>query len=299
MRSASRLSLLWAVLAAGGCAGPAVTVRHVLPAALPLPADVASIHVGEFAVRGQAPEGLADSLAAALKKALADAPWRAEARAGAPRPTARVEVAGEVRAESAETRGSRLLRPGRQDQPERAVPTLRRTASVRVTFALTRADGGEPLGAAEVRRTYDSAEDPRTRGPLGLGRPDDPDAVPPAGQVLRELLAECAEAFARMVSPAVVEARVPLRAAGGEAAERGLKAAAAEDWRAAAGHFQAALDAAGEDANLLFNLAAVREALGELDASEADYRAALRLRGGDDAEAAAGAARVAQVRGRL
>jgi len=168
-------------------------------------------------------------------------------------------------------------------------------AEVGVQFVVTRAVGGEHLVTVEVRRSYDSPADPRVRGPLGLERPDDPQRVPPAEQVLRELLTECVEAFCRMVAPVELVARVPLRPAASRQGAAALDAARVGDFQAAIGRLQAAVEAAPNDANLRFNLAVVCEAGGEFEAALSHYQAVVKQAEGRDPLADEGARRLRRV----
>ncbi len=282
-----------------GCAPPVVSVRHVMPGALPLPGDIARARAGTFTIRSGPKGDFAAFMQTALDEHLRDAPVGLGHTGRSSEITeARIaRVGGAIDIETKDLRGRRPLRrlnreTGGLDSVE--VPTLIRTASVRVDFEVRRA-GGERLGAAEVRRSYNSAADVEVRGELGLRRPDDPDHVPPAEKIVKHLLTECIRGLGGMISPVEVAARVALRPAGGRSAGLGFAAAAEGDCHEAVGHFQAAVKAAPDDANLHFDLAAAAEAAGKLDLAAAHYRKAWELSGRKDAEAQLGAARVRRV----
>jgi len=169
------------------------------------------------------------------------------------------------------------------------VPALVRTASVRATFEVRQADG-ERLAAAEVPATYRSTQDPRTRGPLGLDRGDDPANIPPADTIVRELLASCADRFVEMLRPREATVRISLRPAPGADAAKGLEAARRGKYEAAAEHFREALRSAPASADLLFNLGAVLEADGRFPDALAAYEQAVHA-AEEDVAAAEGAAR--------
>ena len=297
-------TVVLAVLAAhvlAGCAPPVVHVRHVLPAAMPLPGDVSMVRAGEFAVRSGPKDGFADFTKEALDKHLADVPVGLGSTGRGAR-TTEAQIAragGTIDIETKDVRGKRLGRrrsagTGKLDDVE--LTTLVRTAAVRVEFHVRRASGGESLGTVEVRRSYSSADDPQVRGELGLERADDPARVPPAGDIVRGLLTGCVEAFGRMVSPVVVEADVPLRPASGRFAQLGLKAAREANHAEALRQFEAAARAAPDDAGAHFDLAAVAEAIGRLDLAAEHYERAWELSDKKDDEARQAAARARRVR---
>lgn len=132
------------------------------------------------------------------------------------------------------------------------------------------------------------------RGELGLGRPDSPDRVPPAEQVVRELLEACAAEFAGMVAPQAVTAEIQTRASLNGTANKALKAIGEGNLEAGM-ILEALLEQHPDDINLRFNLAAVLEAVGSLEDALAHYQAVVEQTDGKDAEAAAAADRVARV----
>jgi len=168
-----------------------------------------------------------------------------------------------------------------------------------VEFGVARPGAKDRLFTIETRRSYTSPEDPRVRGELGLDRPDDPARVPPADDILKELLAQCADEFFDMISPREVTADVPMRGTWNADGSAGLKAAEAGDFAAAVGHLEAAVAAEPKDVNLLFNLAAACEAAGNLEEALAHYKAVVERTQGQDAVAAEAAQRVERVLKRL
>jgi len=194
--------------AAGGCKAPVITVTHVLPAAVPIAADVGRLEVGDFTVRGEPNEEAAAFTARALRERLAELKGASlsqpsgETTAGADAaaagdpdasgPTAR--VSGEIRLTVTDTEVQRPIRrwdPDSREARTLIAPSLVRQVQVTVEFVVHRDATFSPLATAEVRRSYDSRNDPAVWGPLGLGRPDDPAGVPETDEIVRNLLTEC------------------------------------------------------------------------------------------------------------
>jgi hypothetical protein len=290
-----------------GCA-PELTVRHVMPAGLPLPPEIALMNAGTFTVRAE-PKGDFAALASFAQETLAKRLADVSLRSAAPREGAEITpdrcatVGGTIHVSWQDQRGRRVVRRrgGEAGELKKVeLPSLIREVDVRVEFAVRRASGGEALGAAEVRRSYNSAADPRVRGELGLGRADDPSRVPAADDVLKELMSDCIEAFCRLAQPVEVTARLALRGVSGQSAEAGLKAARDGQYPQAAAHFAEALRAKPEETDLHFNLAATAEVGGDLETALKHYEQARGTKPPDaeakpDAEAEAGALRVGRV----
>jgi len=253
---------------AAGCAAPTASVVHELPAAVPA-GDVAAIVPGRFEVAaGDA--WMAEFLAAEVNRRAA------AARGDAPPAEPAVTMGGTVTAEVTDRRGRR---PARRMDPAAGrlvdvqVPFLVRTAKVRVVFALAPADGAAPV-KLETAESYTSAEDPRVRGPAGLERGDDPSRVPPAETILRELLVQCVDEAWGMIAPVRMPVTLQFRRADGEAAEAGLEAVERKDFAAAVEHFRAAVQERPDSAALRFNLAAALEGQGQFAAAARHYQAA-------------------------
>jgi len=286
------------ILAAVGCAPPALAVRHRLAPDVPIPAGAARVRLGEVTVA----DGPADGYAAFVAERLAE---RLDASGGygvatrEAREPADLVVGARlgIQAKDVEQpRTVRRLNPDTRQMEQFDVPGLVRTVEVLAAFDVRVVRTGRKIGV-ETRRSYRSTDDPRTRGPLGLERPDDPANVPAAETIVRELLGACVEEFVGMLAPGEVTARIPLRPAPGPSGAKGLEAARRGDYAAAVGHFKDALKAKPDDANLLFDLAAVSERAGELQAALKLYRKVQELTGDRDIAAHEGAVRVARAAG--
>ncbi len=277
-----RKGLLTLTLAAVGvgCAGPEVTVRHLLPPDLPVPGQ-AGLVVGTFEAVGGEKDGYADFAAAELSRRIRAA-GRGPGRAGGDTP--KLTISAKLYVKTAESKGTRTIRRlNPQRKPPKVetldVPTLTRTAAVRADFLIRDEAGRRKIAAAETRESYDSTEDPRVRGPLALDRPDAPKYVPPAETIVRELLAACVETFWQMIRPREVTAKVTLRPASGSAGQKGLAAAAEGKFADALRHFAAAAEGDPKNTDLLFNLAVCAEGAGRLEEARRRYEAVVR-RGG-------------------
>jgi len=298
-RDSSLVVLVAATVWIAGCGGPVVTVRHRLPAALSLPADVEMVRVGTFAVRPASSRDVAALMTEALQARLSRH-WAIDGDAGT-RARA-VEVGGAIAVETKDVEGSRRIRQWTSDKREWVavqVPTLIRSVTVDVEFAVFRPGATERLLVVESRRSYTSPEDPAVRGELGLERPDDPARVPPVDEILRDLVGRCADEFIDMMAPREVTADVPLRGTWNAEGSAGLKAAEQGDYPAAVRHLEAAVASDPNDVNLLFDLAAACEAAGGLEDALKHYRAVVERTKGQDAVAAEAAGRVERVAKRL
>ncbi len=299
IRNSAPAVLIAATVLIAGCGGPVVTVRHTLPGALSLPADVEMVRVRKFAVHPADTGEVAALLTEALQKRLSrhwaiDGDARARARA--------VDVGGTITLETKDVKGTRTVRRwDAETRTWRAVqaPMLVRSATATVEFAVFGPGAKDRLFTIETRRSYTSPEDPRVRGELGLERPDDPARVPPMDQILRELLGRCADSFLEMISPREVTAEVPMRGTWNSAGSAGLKAAEEGDFAAAVRHLEAAVASDPKDVNLLFDLAAACEAAGRLEDALKHYKAVVERTKGQDAVAAEAAKRVERVLKRL
>jgi len=286
---------VWAV----GCGGPVVTVRHALPAALPLPADVEMVRVGTFNVKPAGRREAAALMTEALQKRLSRH-WAIDGDAGT-RAKA-LEVGGAIAVDTKDVKGLRNIRQwtsGGREWVVVQVPTLVRSATVAVEFAVFRPGAKERLLTVETRRSYTSPEDPRVRGELGLERPDDPARVPPVDEIVRELVGRCADEFIDMIAPREVTADVPMRGTWNADGSAGLKAAEQGDFAEAVRHLEAAVASDPGDDNLLFDLAAACEAAGKLADALTHYTAVVERTKGRDAVAAEAAQRVERVLKRL
>ncbi|MBN1845602.1 MAG: tetratricopeptide repeat protein [Sedimentisphaerales bacterium] len=151
------------------------------------------------------------------------------------------------------------------------VVSLVRTVDLHAEFHV-RPPGSDSKVTLEVRRAYDSRQDARTRGPWGLQRPDDPQYVPAAETVARELIAAAVDVFCRLAAPWELEVQMPLKPTLDRRGREGLKQMNAGDYAEAVACFQAGLDRHPTDENLLFNLAVAAEAAGRLDRALEAYQ---------------------------
>jgi len=291
-----------ASLAAPGCGGPEVTVRHVLAPDLPEVCGAGALTVGDFAPRKATSGQMAKWFAEHLRRLLdARAPMLHSKPAGTPR-RKNVKVTGSIYVRAEDTGASRSVRvrdPESGRLHAREVASLVRTVDVRVDFILRDINSGEHLGAVEARESYSSPSDPRVRGDSGLARPDDPRYVPDKTVIVRELLERCADTFGRMITPPVVEAKVRLRGAGNEEGRKALAAASDGDYEAAARHARAAVDRDPRNADTLFNLAVIEELAGDLEAARGHYLQAAEKSPALSAQAQSGIDRIRRVRNRL
>ena len=259
--------------------------------------QVTAFRAGPFVVNGFEDPALDAHIAKALTHGLKGIAPSPGGRGTSPGRAA--DVSGTAEIVAAETRVTDGIRrwdaEGKTLKPDE-VPVLVRKVDIVVNFVVTLAPGGERLAAVEARRAYNSADDPRVRGELGLQRPGDPARVPAAGQVVRELLDDCIDSFCRMIAPDELALDVRLRGTLG--AGGGMKAAGEGDFPAAARHFEKALSGSPESAALLFNLAVVSEAAGRLDTAMKYYGRVTELSKGRDAEAEEATRRIRRVRAR-
>ena len=280
---------------AAGCAAPVLSVRHVLPAPVTLPEGTETVRVGDFRVHPPGHEDAAAVLTEALQHRLSRH-WAIDGDAGA-RAQA-VHMTGRITLKTDEQRGTRRVRTYDDTAgawQTRQVPTLVRTATAHVTCRVTPPGAGGTGFALEADRSYDSTADPRVRGPLGLGRPDDPDRVPATEQVVGELLRGCAEDVVEILAPQTVEADIKTRGVWNADANEGLKAAEQGDLDTAVRYLTKAVEQHPDDAAMQFDLAAVLEASGQLEPALRHYRAAMEQGDGQDTEAALAAQRVDRV----
>ncbi len=274
------LLLFGAVLAGifAGCETPVVSIRHSLPADVPLAAE--SLAVSDFTVAGDGDEQYGRDYA----KQLADELNEANSREAHVATGDKDGLHGIIEYSVTEHSGSRKLRywDASTGQLEtKKVPTLRRDVDLRVVHLVT-PEADAPEARVETTAMYTSAADPRTRGDSGLLRGDRPEAIPSGQEILDELLATSAERFAMMVHRRELSADIPLRPAAGKDTVAGFEAAEKRDFEAAVQHFSNALARSGENPNLLFNLAVAEEAAGLYGDSLEHYEAVLQKRADDE-----------------
>ncbi|MCK4626338.1 MAG: hypothetical protein KAV00_13555 [Phycisphaerae bacterium] len=281
-----------------GCGGPVLSIRHVLPPDLPAPYYAQAITVGRFTTASGPENSYADKTAEILKEQLVRRIREGKSTDLGNSGIGPVIVTGEVHVETKDRKGNKTIRRRGSEASvltSSEVETLIRTAVVRVDFIITRKSDNVRLGAAETRRAYSSLTDPRVRGDLGLGRPDDPAAVPKAGTIVNELLEKCVDTFCRMITPPVVVAEVQLRGTLQADGQKALAAAEARNWKYALAHARAAVRAEPNNVNLLFNLAAIAEACGELKTALDRYEQVVKQTGGRDRQAGEAVVRLRRV----
>ena len=284
------------VAAAVGCGPPVLAVRHRLAPDLPIPAG--ATRVGVFAVTAEGEDAYAAFVAETLTERL-EAGGAYTVVTHDPAGPADLVVGTRLGVETKDVEQSRTVRrlnPDTRQMELFDVPGLVRTVEVLAVFDVQILQIGRTI-SVETRRSYRSTADPRTRGPLGLERPDDPANVPAVEMVVRELLGACVEEFVAMLAPGEVAARIPLRPAPGPSGAKGLEAARRGEYTAAIAHFEEARKAYPRNVDLLFNLAAVSECAGELQAAIKRYREVQALTGDQDVAAHEGAVRVARAAG--
>ena len=298
-RNVRQIIVCCLAMAAGvGCRAPVLSITHVLPAAVPLDADVAALNVETFTLREGRNEELALFLAQVLQLRLAE---YAERRGRDPLGLS-ATVGGEIHVVITNTEAQRPIRvwdPARGQATTQIAPSLVRQAEVIVVFAIGRGGPSREPVKVEVRRSYDSRNDPAVWGPLGLARPDDPAGVPEADDIVHTLLIECADALVAMIQPLEIHVELPMRWTRGPGASAGLAAARRGEYIRAAEHFQWAAANRGESVKVLFDLAAVAEAGGQLSLALENYRKVAELTENEDRPAIEGAERVERIMRRL
>ena len=284
------------IVAAGlaGCGGPVVTMSYTFSPDLPVPAT-GLVRVGPFTVAEGTDARYGAVAAEALARRLRDSFWFAPADASG---AAQMAIAATVRLTACDTGGARTVRkfnPQRNTTESVRVATLIRTASARMVFTVTDPAGGGQFASAETRRNYTSADDPRTRGDLGLLRPDDPANVPPIDTIHRELIDHCVQTFWDMLQPRTIVVTVQLRPTVNPDGVQGLAAAGNGEFTHAAGHFAAAVAAEPSNPDLLFNHAVTAEKAGQFPTALAAYNRLLLLPRGHQLLAYQGAQRIKRV----
>jgi len=288
MRTDSLCAMVWIlpVALSAGCLAPVVELNHYIPGAVPVPADTRNILVDRFEHHGHHAAGETDFLQTVLREKISQIfPHypQTHQHAIADNPFDNVlKITGSLTITAQDQRSTRTIRLWNPDSklPEpREVRSLVRRISVAVAFTLSRADTGREIVTAETLRRYDSVADPRARGHLALERPDDPELVPDADTVIKELLAECVDDFGRMIRPAAIYARHRLKDGRGPLAAEALRAARTGDLQTAQNLFAEAIKADPTDRNILFNLAVLSEANGRYERAYRYYEQLCRQTG--------------------
>lgn len=281
---------LFVALVCLGCQPPSVPVRHDMGTPVPLPEGTTSFEVTRFDVKGDPSEGVgsytADTLAGCLSAAWVVQPGG-------------LQVGGTVTVETESTRGTRMVRrgvPGKDPLHVMELPSLKLSATVTVRFVAARPGSPEPWVITEMTREYKSTDDPRVRGELALGRPDDPERVPPAEQVVRELIDQCIESYCSMLKPLIIDKQVQLRDPGAFGGGGGVFEAVREGELYKAQRLLSEAVADHPDSpELHFNLGAVSESVGDLETARTHFNRAAELTRRQDAGMVEAADRVRQV----
>lgn len=265
--------------AAAGCDAPVVTIRHRLPADVPLAGR--SFLVEDFAALGDADADDGRRLARQVVKALSDGGHFSAAVVGQSAGDAGDgRIGGTVEIAFHEQPGRRHVRvwdAQAKQVTSRPVETLSRSCDVGATFLVRSPAGAVPV-RIETSASYHSAADARTRGAGGLLRGDAPQRIAARGEIADRLLAVCAEKFARMVQPGELTATARMRPTGDRDGAAGIAAVKAGDYAAAVGHFAAAVKRRPANVDLLFDLAVAEEAAGSVEAARGRYEKVLALR---------------------
>ena len=266
-----RIMLLVLVLTGGfGCENPQLTITHWLPGPAGLPIEYTALQSGKCVIEGIEDTDLKDYARTTMTNQLQELIKRytesvqSEYRPVGHRATVDCVFTIDVQDEK-RTRRIEQGNPIKSDQMTSEVDSLIRQVKLHAEFHIhSQRTSGQKV-TLEARRHYDSREDPRIRGPLGLRRPDDPKNVPVVNTIVRELIAGSINAFYRMTAPLKIEARMQLKPVLNRQGQRGLKLTKAHKYADAVTSFQAGLDRHPKDKNLRFNLAAAAEAAGQLE----------------------------------
>ena len=156
MRGRTCVLLMVAALACGGCAGPVVTVRHLLPPDLPLPDGPKLVRLAEFTVVSGPRDSYGQQVAAELSERLRPMGEYAvvEEFPAEDLNWARLAIRADIHVDAEDTQGTRIIRridPTMQTGQTETVQTLVRDVDVRVDFVVTDARTGEQAAAAEAR----------------------------------------------------------------------------------------------------------------------------------------------------
>lgn len=187
MRRAYLQAVTMVAFWAAGCA-PTVHLHHVVEPDVPIPPGTA---VGQVDVTGERNAPLANYIRSELDRRIASHNTTSASH----------ELCVLARVETRRSRGSRTVRvlDNTQNPLPMKIPTTRMIVTLECDFALQSRHDDEPVILATASR-YDSLEDPRVRGAMGIGRNDDPGGVPSKAAVLRELAGECLAQFDAMTT---------------------------------------------------------------------------------------------------
>jgi len=298
-RPAWKAAVAALALAMAGCGPPVVHVQHQVGGALAIPPQARHVLIEPLEVRTGPNDGYGLLAAQLLAKEIRrQTPWEVTAAPAVTASQAPVDLrlTGTLLIdvqEEATTQPVDSFEPtGQAGQPQ-AQAVLARLIWVRQVVTVTDVKRGAALGTLQTQEQYDSRKDGRSYGRLGLGRPDDPSAVPPARQIVPELLARLADTTAGMIAPQTARVDIRLRETASPLGRQGLEAAGRDRLDDARTYFEAAMRDSPSDPAVAFDLAVLQEAAGEPEAAREHYLLTIKLLGRDDAAARAGADRCA------
>ncbi len=297
------LCLLGPLALLAGCEKPpALEITHRLPAPLAVdwehhlstPPPPFIVHV-EGAYTGNQQE-LAERLArsaAVAPPACGDTGLRASQAESRP-----ARFGGEAWLTVTDEQGERVVRVGDPAQAFQTVslPTLVRTIDLRVDYHIRTLEG--TAAVVEVQRSYNSTSDPRVRGELALVRPGDPAAIPPASEVVPGLIEQAGAILHDMVLPVPLPVTIALRSVAGEPGNTALRYVRESRLPDALNAFARAAQQSPDNGAVWFNLAALREASGDVEPALDAYSRAAELLGEQDDPAASAVARLQRVTAR-
>lgn len=269
------MALLLAACWAGGCSGQRtaeVQITYLYAADVPV-RSCPKLTVGAFQRDGQADEIVPRLLEQRLAKIRPMLQIQPPAGVLAQSPSTQaaaqeVTISGKVVLDAREQRGQRMIRL--EGNASRPAASLVRIIDAHVEFEV-RDSSGKLVAKVMAHRVYDSRKDPAGCGQFGLDRPDDPRNVQPAERAAEQTLGLCVDQLIDMLKPRTHTASVRLRDVNQPAARQGLAAARRADFKAAAEHYARATQEARDNLDLVFDLAAVQEAMGLLEEAKVNY----------------------------
>lgn len=306
MRNLLTIASALAALAFVGCSAgspPTAHLKYVFAPDLPVPAGSRQVRLfpvksehQEFALGQLVRDVLQQELEAAGYEVILPEPATTQpATAGAPVAEAAGDIGIDchVHFEQGQTQGSRTIRiMDNSSLTQVQAPTLVRRARMLLEIRLVELPSRKELARAQANNQYNSLSDPRVQGPGGLGRNDDPQHVPPADQVLRELAQWCVRNVMGMMKPVLFEEGVQFKPMAGSAGQEALAAAGRGEYALAADLLKAARQSSPTQPELLFNLALAYEAAGELEKARLAYCQAIAATDRKDLQAVQGLRRV-------
>lgn len=206
----------------------------------------------------------------------------------------RVRISARLHTQVRDASGKRMIlvkpRGSRRTEPQE-VRTLVRNVQVRAVWTVTAGDGGASF-MVETDKSYDSSQSPPAAGLMVMDRIDDPAVVPPAQEIIREMINQSVDELAAMMMPGRQTVKVALRPTKNPPGRKAIEAAAGGNMDQAIAQAAVSVGTRNRDHDLIFNLAVLQEAAGLSRAALNNYRLVLDLTGNRDAQAASGRARM-------